>query len=95
MDDALIVAVGSSPLVPPIPGLDGDNVVVVNDYYKNVDRVSDDVVVSGGGLAGCERAAPRAAGPAWPRLTYNITLKVDVWAAFAQLAEMCRKNVLR
>ena len=72
MDDALIVAVGSSPLVPPIPGLDGDNVVVVNDYYKNVDRVSDDVVVSGGGLAGCERAAPRAAGPAWPRLTYKV-----------------------
>ena len=54
--DALIVAVGSSPLVPPIPGLDGDNVIVVNDYYKNVDRVSDDVVVFGGGLAGCECA---------------------------------------
>jgi hypothetical protein len=31
--DALIIAVGSKPLVPPIPGLDGENVVVVNNYY--------------------------------------------------------------
>ena len=27
-DDALIAAVSSEPLVPPIPGLDADNVVV-------------------------------------------------------------------
>ena len=54
--DALIVAIGSKPLVPPIPGLNGDNVIIVNDYYKHVDEVSDDVVVFGGGLAGCEIA---------------------------------------
>ena len=54
--DALIVAVGSKPLVPPIPGLDGENVVVVNDYYKQKEKVTDKVVVFGGGLAGCECA---------------------------------------
>lgn len=54
--DALIIAVGSAPLVPPIPGLDGDNVVVVNNYYLEKDKVGDDVVVFGGGLAGCECA---------------------------------------
>ena len=54
--DALIIAVGSEPLVPPIPGLNGENVVVVNDYYKQKDRVGSDVVVFGGGLAGCECA---------------------------------------
>ena len=54
--DALIIAVGSSPLVPPIKGLDGDNVVVVNNYYLEKDKVTDDVVVFGGGLAGCECA---------------------------------------
>ena len=54
--DALIIAVGSAPLVPPIPGLDGDNVVIVNNYYKEKDKVTDDVVVFGGGLAGCECA---------------------------------------
>ena len=54
--DALIIAVGSEPLVPPIPGLDGDNVVVVNNYYLEQDKVGDEVVVMGGGLAGCECA---------------------------------------
>ena len=53
---ALIVAVGSNPLVPPIKGLNGDNVVIVNDYYLEKDKVTDDVVVFGGGLAGCECA---------------------------------------
>ena len=54
--DALIIAVGSTPLVPPIPGLKGDNVVIVNNYYKEKNKVTDDVVVFGGGLAGCECA---------------------------------------
>lgn len=53
---ALIIAVGSEPLVPPIPGLDGENVVIVNNYYREKDKVSDRVVVFGGGLAGCECA---------------------------------------
>ena len=54
--DALIIAVGSTPLVPPIPGLNGSNVVVVNQYYLEKDKITDDVVVFGGGLAGCECA---------------------------------------
>jgi len=54
--DALIIAVGSEPLVPPIPGLNGDNAVVVNNYYLEKDKVSDQVVVIGGGLSGCETA---------------------------------------
>ena len=53
---ALIIAAGSVPLVPPIPGLDGGNVVIVNNYYLEKDKVSGDVVVFGGGLAGCECA---------------------------------------
>ena len=53
---ALIIAAGSTPLVPPIPGLNGENVVIVNNYYKEKDKVGDDVVVFGGGLAGCECA---------------------------------------
>ena len=54
--DALILAVGSNPIVPPLPGIDGDNVVVVNNYYLESEKVDDSVVVLGGGLAGCECA---------------------------------------
>lgn len=54
--DAVIVAVGSAPLTPPMPGMDGENVLVVNDYYLHRERVADSVVVLGGGLAGCEAA---------------------------------------
>lgn len=54
--DALILAVGSTPIVPPLPGINAENVVVVNDYYLKKDRVADTVVVLGGGLAGCECA---------------------------------------
>ncbi len=54
--DALIIAVGSEPLVPSIEGLDGENVVIVNDYYLEKEKVTDEVVVLGGGLAGCEAA---------------------------------------
>ena len=53
---ALIIAVGSAPLVPPIPGLTGENVTIVNNYYLEKDKVGQDVVVLGGGLAGCECA---------------------------------------
>ena len=52
--DALIIAVGSKPIVPPLPGI--DRCVIVNHYYKEAEKVTDDVVVLGGGLAGCECA---------------------------------------
>ena len=54
--DAVIIAAGSRPLVPPIPGLDEENVVIVNNYYKEKAKVGNDVVILGGGLAGCECA---------------------------------------
>jgi 2,4-dienoyl-CoA reductase-like NADH-dependent reductase (Old Yellow Enzyme family)/thioredoxin reductase len=54
--DVAILAVGSNPIVPPIKGMDSDNVVVVNNYYLEKDKVEDSVVVLGGGLAGCEAA---------------------------------------
>ena len=54
--DALIIAIGSEPLIPPIPGLRRENVIIANDYYKHIDEVKDTVCVMGGGLAGCEIA---------------------------------------
>ena len=54
--DALVIAVGSTPIIPPIPGIRSDHVVVVNNYYLEQEKVGNSVVVLGGGLAGCECA---------------------------------------
>jgi 2,4-dienoyl-CoA reductase-like NADH-dependent reductase (Old Yellow Enzyme family)/thioredoxin reductase len=54
--DALIVAIGSDPIIPPIEGIGAEKVIVVQDYYKRLAEVGDTVAVLGGGLAGCEIA---------------------------------------
>lgn len=54
--DALVIAVGSEPVVPSIPGIFDRNVIQVTNYYKEKEKVCDNVIVLGGGLAGCECA---------------------------------------
>ncbi|MFH1032542.1 MAG: FAD-dependent oxidoreductase [Chloroflexota bacterium] len=52
--DALIAAVGAEPIVPPIPGVKGKNVVFAQDVYGNEDTLTEKVVVIGGGEVGVE-----------------------------------------
>lgn len=52
--DAVIAAVGASPIVPPIPGIDGANVVQAAHMFDEGVQIGDRVVVIGGGLVGCE-----------------------------------------
>jgi 2,4-dienoyl-CoA reductase-like NADH-dependent reductase (Old Yellow Enzyme family)/thioredoxin reductase len=54
--DAIIVAVGSVPKRPPIPGLDSNNVFNVLEVDSGRQTVSGKVVVCGGGVSGCESA---------------------------------------
>lgn len=54
--DALIIAVGSEPFIPPISGIDSAHVISVNRFYLEQDKITDHVIVFGGGLAGCECA---------------------------------------
>lgn len=53
---AVIAAVGSSPIVGKIPGIDGENVVLATNVYGNEEKVGKKVAVIGGGLVGCEAA---------------------------------------
>lgn len=52
--DLVICAVGSEPLIPPIPGVEGGNVVKAVDVYDPGCALGREVVVIGGGLVGCE-----------------------------------------
>ena len=58
----LVFATGSLPLIPPIPGMDRENVYVVKkqfDYLKDLlDKVNEakDIVIIGGGFIGVEFA---------------------------------------
>lgn len=54
--DAIIVAVGAQPIVPPIPGMDDPRVVFVDELRKENPSFGDRVVILGGGLVGCETA---------------------------------------
>jgi len=52
--DAVLVAVGSEPIVPRIPGVDGKNVMFAKDVYENDDALAEKVVIIGGGEVGVE-----------------------------------------
>ena len=54
--DLVIAAVGSDPLVPPIPGIDGDNCILGTEIFEPGVKLGHRIVVVGGGLVGCETA---------------------------------------
>lgn len=54
--DVVIVAIGAKPIVPPIPGIQGKNVMLAIDACYDASRVGHNVVVVGGGQVGCEVA---------------------------------------
>lgn len=54
--DTVICAIGSTPVVPPIKGIDLPNVVGATEMYDNGFQLGKQVVVIGGGLVGCETA---------------------------------------
>ncbi len=54
--DVVIVATGSTPLIPPIPGVEKKNVVTAVDVLTGKASVGKRVVVVGGGQVGAETA---------------------------------------
>jgi 2,4-dienoyl-CoA reductase-like NADH-dependent reductase (Old Yellow Enzyme family)/thioredoxin reductase len=52
--DAVLVAVGAAPLVPPIPGI--ERAILATDVYGKEAAADGQVVVIGGGQVGCETA---------------------------------------
>lgn len=52
--DVVISAVGASPIVPPIEGIER-GILATDSYYKD-DEIGENIVVIGGGQVGCETA---------------------------------------
>lgn len=55
--NAVVLAAGAVPAKPPMPGIEGENIVEVTDFYIHGKPVEgNSVVVAGGGLSGCDAA---------------------------------------
>jgi len=55
--DAVIAGLGAEPVIPPIPGVEGKNVIYAEDCYDMpAETLGSNIVVIGGGLVGCETA---------------------------------------
>ena len=54
--DAIISAMGAVPFVPPIQGIDGDNVFSAEHIYNHPEKCGENVLVMGAGLVGMELA---------------------------------------
>lgn len=60
--DRIIIGCGAKPLTPPIPGIDGNNVVTMLDAHRDPSRLKGDtIVVCGGGASGLDGALEMAA----------------------------------
>ncbi len=54
--EAVIVAVGADPFIPPVKGVDGKNVKTALEIFEDCSCLGENVVIVGGGLVGCESA---------------------------------------
>jgi len=54
--DTVILAVGSQPVMPPIPGIDHEKTCSCTDALLGNKPIGNQVIVVGGGLVGCEIA---------------------------------------
>lgn len=52
--DAIVLAAGAAPFIPPVPGWDSQKVVHALHMFGHEDKLGDRVVVVGGGSVGCE-----------------------------------------
>lgn len=52
--DAVVVATGSVPVIPDVPGIDRPNVRIATKLLKEGQDTGQNVIIVGGGLVGCE-----------------------------------------
>lgn len=85
--DAVIIATGSAPRKPTLPGIDGENVVNAEDVLTGKSPTKQKVVMAGGGTTGCETALYLAS------LGKDVTI-VEMLPAIATDEEFTRRVLL-
>ena len=54
--DVVIIAIGSQPILPDIPGMDSSNTIPARSLYKGIEISGGKILIVGGGDIGCETA---------------------------------------
>ena len=92
--DAVILAVGSEPLVPDIPGAHGEHVVLARDVLLDRVDLGERVVIVGGGAVGIETAIAVATKgtPSAETVKFLLTYGAE---DLERLREICRTGTKR
>jgi pyruvate/2-oxoglutarate dehydrogenase complex dihydrolipoamide dehydrogenase (E3) component len=92
--DEILIATGAKAMIPDIPGINADNVVMALDVLKGRSGTRDNVVIIGGGLIGCETAEfltsrgknvsiiemlPKIARDVGPSTKWSVTMRIARW----------------
>jgi len=94
--DAVILATGIEPIVPPIPGMDLMHTVMAEDVLTGATEVGCETVVVGGELMGCETAeflADRGAIVTVVEVNEGFVTKSNPLVAMRLLARLRHKGV--
>lgn len=94
--DVLIVATGAVPAIPPIPGIDGNNVLTAIDVLTERRQTGEKVVIIGGGSVGCETAeflVEKGKKVTIIEMLENIAQDVDLWNRWVLLDRLKEQGI--
>lgn len=94
--DVVVVATGSTPLVPKIPGIEKPIVATATDVLLGKAEVADEVVVAGGGLVGCETSlflAEKGKQVTMVEMLPDIAIDVEMISKFTLIELLTEKGV--
>lgn len=94
--DAVILASGSVPLNPDVPGIGKKNVMQAVDYLRGKCNPGPKVVIIGGGLVGCEASlclAGTAESITLVEMLPDIAMDVSVFTKFTMMAKMRQTGI--
>jgi 2,4-dienoyl-CoA reductase-like NADH-dependent reductase (Old Yellow Enzyme family)/thioredoxin reductase len=94
--DVVIVATGSTPLIPKIPGIEKPIVATATDVLLGKAEVADEIVVAGGGLVGCETSlflAEKGKRVTMVEMLPDIAIDVEMISKFTLMELLTEKGV--